>query len=52
MSTSTATIDTEPAVPVERLRAVIALLTPEEMTPTAERILSMLCDEYGRNEDA
>ena len=34
------------AVPIERLRAVICLLCPEEMTPTARRVLSMLADEY------
>ena len=33
-------------IPVERLRAMIRLLGPEEMTPIAKRQLTLLCDEY------
>lgn len=33
-------------VPTARIRAAINLLYPEEMTPTAKRILKTICDEY------
>ena len=33
-------------IPVERLDAMIRLLYPEEMTPTAKRMLRKLADEY------
>ena len=35
------------AVPTERLRAALDLLYPEEMTPTARRVLESLCEEHG-----
>lgn len=38
-------------VPVERLRAMIRLLGPEEMTPTAARQLEALCREYDEDEE-
>jgi hypothetical protein len=34
------------AVPVPRLRATVALLSPDEITPTAQRLLLRLCDEH------
>lgn len=37
-------------IPVEHLRAMIRLLGNEEMTPTARRHLTQLCDFY--DEDA
>jgi DNA (cytosine-5)-methyltransferase 1 len=33
-------------VPVPRLRATVALLSPDEITPTAQRLLLRLCDEH------
>jgi hypothetical protein len=36
----------ESAVPVERLRAMIRLLWPDEITPTAKRQLESLCEQY------
>jgi hypothetical protein len=32
-------------VPVERLRALITLLYPEEMTPTAKRMIERVIEE-------
>ena len=42
---------TEPtsgAVPVEQLKAMIRLLWPEEITPTAKRQLEKLCEQHAR----
>ena len=36
----------EPSVPAARLQAVIKLLYPEEMTPTAKRMLERVIAEY------
>ena len=33
-------------VPVERVRALVRLLYPDEMTPTAKRMFDRVCDEY------
>jgi hypothetical protein len=33
-------------VPVPRLRALVAFLSPDEITPTAQRLLLRLCDEH------
>lgn len=35
----------ERAVPVEQLRAMIRLLWPSEITPTAKRQLESLCEQ-------
>lgn len=35
-----------PAVPVERLRALVRMLYPEEMTPTAKRVIEGVAAEY------
>jgi hypothetical protein len=35
-----------PAVPVEQLRAMIRLLWPEEITPTAKRQFELLCEQH------
>lgn len=35
-------------IPVERLRAMIRLLSPGEITPIAKRQLELLCQEYER----
>lgn len=32
-------------IEVERIRAAIRLLYPDEMTPTAKRMLESICDE-------
>lgn len=37
---------TETGVPPARLRAMVRLLSPQEMTPTATRQLNLLCEEY------
>lgn len=34
------------SVPAARIRAMVKLLGPEEMTPTAVRFLLEICDEY------
>lgn len=34
------------AVPTERLRALVRLLYPEEITPTAKRMIERTCEEY------
>jgi hypothetical protein len=34
------------AVPVPRLRALVAFLSPDEITPSAQRLLLRLCDEH------
>jgi hypothetical protein len=34
------------AVPAARLRALVAFLSPDEITPTAQRLLLRLCDEH------
>lgn len=34
-------------MPVERVRALVRLLYPEEMTPQAKRLFDQTCDEYG-----
>lgn len=36
-----------PGIPVPQLRATIALLGDGEVTPTARRLLTRLCDAYG-----
>lgn len=33
-------------VPVERVEALVRLLSPEEMTPTAVRMIRSVCEEY------
>jgi hypothetical protein len=33
-------------VPVERMRSAVRLLFPNEMTPTAEHVLTRILDEY------
>lgn len=38
--------DQDGLVPVARLRAMVKLLYPEEMTPTAKRQFDLLCEEY------
>lgn len=41
-----------PLIPAGRLRALLRLLYPEEITPHAYRLLVQLCDEYeGRSDD-
>lgn len=39
-------------VPVEQLRALIALLWPDEITPTARRMLLSVCDQHEEKTDA
>jgi hypothetical protein len=39
-------------VPVEHLRAMIRLLSPDHMTPTAKRYLESLCEQYDAPESA
>ena len=34
-------------VPVERLRAMVRLLSPDDMTPHAARTMESICEEYG-----
>lgn len=34
------------AVPVARVRALVALLFPEEITPHAKRLIERVCEEY------
>jgi Cys-tRNA synthase (O-phospho-L-seryl-tRNA:Cys-tRNA synthase) len=38
----------EPSIPVAQIRAAVALLGAEEMTPTAKRMLLSICDQYDR----
>jgi hypothetical protein len=33
-------------IPAARLRAAVELLSPDEITPTAQRLLLRLCDEH------
>ena len=35
-----------PAVPTERLRALLRLLYPEEMTPMAKRMIEKVIEEH------
>lgn len=39
-------VEQEPSVPVAQLRAAVALLSPDEMTPTAKRMLLSICDQH------
>lgn len=34
------------SIPVERLRAAIRVLYPDDMTPDAKRVLDVICDEH------
>lgn len=40
-----------PSVPVGRIRALVALLSPDEMTPTAKRMFLAVCDEHDREDE-
>lgn len=35
-----------PVVPTARIRALVRMLYPEEMTPMAKRMFDQVCDEY------
>lgn len=41
-----AALKAERGVPVEQLRAAVLLLGPQEMTPTAKRVLLSICDQH------
>ena len=40
------TANAHQSVPVARLRALITLLFPDDITPLAKRVLTTLCEEY------
>lgn len=41
----------EPSIPVAQIRAAVALLSPDEMTPTAKRMLLSICDQHDTGTD-